>query len=312
MIQRLEKCLTLPSPVQELTRYSKRFSDIQLFIKRDDLIHPLICGNKWRKLKYNLHEFVRDDYESILSFGGAYSNHLVAIAAAGELLEVATIGIIRSYHKEVNNPTIELLRQKGMKVFFVHPDEYKQKERSLIIRSIIAQFDNAYVIEEGGTNLLAMKGVGEMMEEVIGDAKDFSHVVLALGTGGTLAGVAQALKGTGKQIVAISPFKGGIKELEGFKYIDEPSFKNIDIIPCFPQSRFGAYDVSIVDYIRSFNDCDNILLDPVYTVKVLMTTEHLINQGYFPLGSQILLIHTGGLQGIAGYEYQNNCQILSE
>ena len=309
MLRLVEQELRLPTPTDCLsTSFTCKF-DCDLFIKRDDLIHPLICGNKWRKLKYNLAKASDQKNKIIVTFGGMYSNHLVAVAVAGFLIGIPTLAIIRSYKKDVNNPTIKILRDYNMKLEFVDPYVYKTKENHPKIQSILRIYPNHYLIPEGGSNTLAFRGVSEMMEEISNDNLDYSHILVGIGTGGTLAGIAKFLSDSAIKIIGVSPFKGPVNNIVGLHSLTKSEWRNVVIINSVPETRFGSFDNRIVSYIKKFYSETDILLDPIYTAKVMMTVESLLEKNYFAPGSRILIIHTGGIQGIKGYEYQYNCDL---
>jgi len=174
-----------------------------------------------------------------------------------------------------------------------------------VVSHLLDQYKQAYLIPEGGTNDLAIKGVRELWGEL--DVEHYTHVVIGLGTAGTLAGVVKGVP-YDVEVIAISPFKDEVTELEGFEFIKDK--RNYKVIPAVLKTNFGAYDNGIVTYINQFYYRTKILLDPIYTAKVMMTLESMIADDYFPKGSKILFIHTGGLQGILGYNYlhQNKMQ----
>ncbi len=313
MLKKIEQHLLLPSPIQDISQYFAEPIGIEIHIKRDELIHPHVCGNKWRKLKYNLLEALNQGSNGLISYGGMYSNHLVAIAAAGSLLGIKTVGIVRSYKEDDENPTIQLLKGYRMKLIYVAPPEYKLKEESPIIQSIIETHSDCFLIPEGGTNELALKGVEEMIAEVRLQCElstpttfRFSHIITGLGTGGTCLGVLRAVLSSSSdtKVIAVSPFKGDTYDMSGISFITDKEKENLEIIPSAIKTRFGAYHKEIHDYILSFKKDTDIALDPIYTAKVMMTAEQLVKEDYFPKGSKVLVIHTGGLQGISGYEYQ--------
>lgn len=302
MLDKIEQHLLLPTPVSQIRPPLCKPRDISVFIKRDELIHPDLCGNKWRKLKYNFDDAFRKNSPGIITYGGMYSNHLVAVAAAGHLAGLATCGIVRSYKVDTDNPTIQKLLGCGMQLEYVNPADYKEKEKNDVISEIISRYKDYYLIPEGGTNELALRGVGEVIKEI--DYYNFSHIVVGLGTGGTLAGVLQATRDYKTKVVAVSSFKGVVNDIEGFRFLNNEDQKRLDVVASSLDVRFGGHHIDIIDYIKSFKSAHNIELDPVYTVKVMMTLEDLVSKDYFPKGSNVLVLHTGGLQGVAGYNYQ--------
>ncbi len=310
MLEKIEQHLNLPTPVSNITHPLYDQKRVSCFIKRDDLIHPKLCGNKWRKLKYNFEHALSESYKGVITFGGMYSNHLVAVAAAGFYADILTCGIVRSYKEDSNNPTIQTLLQFGMKLEYVHPDHYKNKEQSGVIKRIMGRYKDYYVIPEGGTNELGIKGVSELIEEI--DDFDFTHVVLGLGTGGTMAGVLKGTEIYKTKVIVISPFKGAVDNLKGFQYLIDEHKERLEIVPSSLDARFGGYHRDIIAYIKEFEATQKMSLDPVYTVKMMMTMDDLVSKDYFPKGSKVLVLHTGGLQGIDGYNYQYRKKLSDE
>ena len=292
---------TLPSPITVLKDPLFESFDLQFLIKRDDLIHPLVAGNKWRKLKYNAVRILERGAKSITSMGGPYSNHLVAVAVVGNLMNRKTTGFIRSYQTHLTNPTIELLSSLKMDIEYLRPDEYDELMKKMTNQSSNDFAKDAYFIPQGGTNKWALDGVGEIVNE-LGEQDVFpQYIVTALGTAGTYAGLKHITKAN-TTVLGISPFKGQTNKLEGFKYLQ--SINTESIIPCGDHLRFGAVKEEIARYINSFFEAFGVLLDPVYTARAMRKTMELIKNGYFKKGSTVVFLHSGGLQGIMGYNQQ--------
>ncbi len=296
-LENLHARLHIPTPIEKINWPELEDYKVAIHIKRDDLIHSLISGNKWRKLKYNIEAVIQNDYKYIVTFGGVFSNHLVAVAVAGHYLKIPTVGILRAYIIDEANPTIRILRNYGMTLHTVNPSEYKLKESSIVIQNILDKYINHFLIPEGGTNKCAIRGVQELWNEV---NDEYSHVVVGLGTAGTLAGlVNSAPKKT--EIIAISSFKGSVDELEGLNQVQ--CNRNYKIVPSQIKGGFGSYNKEIEEFGSVFYNRTGIHLDPIYTIKVMSTLLSLIKGAYFPKGANILFVHTGGLQGILGYNY---------
>lgn len=302
MLEKIEQQLTLPTPISPIINFLYNQKEVSCFLKRDELIHPHLCGNKWRKLKYNFKHALSKDYAGVITFGGMYSNHLLAVAAAGFYSGLPTCGLVRSYKEDLDNPTIQLLKHLQMKLEYVHPDAYKNKEGDDSVMHTINLYKNYYIIPEGGTNELAIRGVSELIEEI--KEFDYTHMVLGLGTGGTMAGILKGTRPYRTKVIAVSPFKGLVDDLEGFQYLNDEDRSRLEILPSSLNIRFGGYHSDLISYISSFEKTHKVSLDPVYTVKVMMTLDDLISKDYFPKGSKLLVLHTGGLQGIKGYHYQ--------
>ena len=198
---------SVPTPLQRLSNPMIERAGVQLYIKRDDLIHPAVSGNKWRKLKYNLLEAQARGEKAVLTFGGAYSNHLYATAAAGNALGLKTIGIVRGLEWEGKiNATLEFCQTQGMELHFVTRDEYRLRNAADYLKQALNRFQNPYLIPEGGTTHHELKGVAEMVHEVNDQLKAMpDFFATAAGTGGTAAGILSA----GANALAFSALKGG-------------------------------------------------------------------------------------------------------
>lgn len=287
--------LNIPSTLQQIELPLLRDKEIGLYIKRDDQIHSEISGNKWRKLKYNIAEAKKQGKTSILTFGGAFSNHIAATAKAGHMFGLDTIGIIRGEEPKELNSTLKLAMKNGMRLKFVSRKEYSKKDDYNSVSELVSH-ENTFVVPEGGANILGAKGCEDIINEI---ESDFDVVCCACGTGTTLAGIVNTIHPTQKAI-GVSVLKGedtltnGVKELVGDKENWEISF----------DYHFGGYakhDPKLVDFILDFKKETGIQLDPIYTGKMMFGLLDLIKQGEFQRGSKVIAVHTGGLQGISGY-----------
>ena len=289
----LEQRLLLPSPVQTLRFVGSEERGQEIFVKREDLIHGLIGGNKWRKLKYNLSQFQEGDYDGIASLGGPYSNHLIALAFACKVLKIRCVGFVRSNQIDGLNPTIQTCRKLGMAVLPIHPNEYADRhdENEMDIVSRQSWIKHPYFIPEGGSNELSLKGCREMLEEL---AIDPDFIVLPIGTGATMAAIT---KGSACKVVGISPFKKDKVVIPFEKDIRPPH----EILYDFALNGFGRYHEKLIDVIHFFWKEYGIPLDPIYNAKGMMALQHMIANNFFPEGVKILYINTGGLQGIQGF-----------
>ncbi len=270
--------------------------NIVLGLKREDLIHPLISGNKFRKLKYNVLEAIRLGHDSILTFGGAFSNHILATAAAGKNNNLKTIGIIRGEeigNKWIDNPTLKLASENGMQFKFVSRESYRNKENSDFLESLKEEFGTFYLVPEGGTNSLAIKGC----EEILVDSdSDFEIISVCVGTGGTMAGLINAANNN-QRILGFPVLKGDFFQ-DKLKKLTKKN--NWTINSEYHFGGYGKIDENLVRFINEFKEQTNIPLDPVYTGKMMYGLLDMIENDNFVPGTRILAIHTGGLQGIAG------------
>ena len=241
MLSHLYKQLNLPSPVTEIHPTWLKNSSCRILVKRDDLIHPLICGNKWRKLKYNLIQAVREDCHYLISFGGAYSNHLVALAEAGRCLGIPTVGIVKSYQKEIVNPSIELMKHAGMHLHFLPPAEFRKVlSSSDTSKNILEDYPDHFVIPQGGTNELSLLGINELLDELADQNVHCDQIICALGTGGTVAGLLRS-KQLNSNVIGISPFHSDQIEYDGLKLCTTSELRKLTILQSVVTTKFGGY-----------------------------------------------------------------------
>ena len=269
-------------------------NNISVFIKREDLLHPQISGNKFRKLKYNLHQARQMGYNTLLTFGGAYSNHIAAVAAAGDEFGFNTIGIIRGEElvdKINDNPTLRLAQQQGMQLVFVSRADYRGKTQTDFIQKLNDQLGEFYLVPEGGTNQLAVQGCMEILTAQ--DKQQFDYVCCAVGTGGTIAGIIES--STEQQTVLGFPaLKGDFLQAE----IQQWTYKtNWRLVRDYHGGGYAKTTPALLQFVQYFKVQTGIEIEPVYTGKMLFGLFDLIHKHYFPANSQILVIHTGGLQG---------------
>ena len=282
------------SPVQFLPDPFPKPVPIRLYLKRDDLLHPLVSGNKWRKLKYNLLAAQAQGYAALLTFGGAYSNHLYATAAAGRVFGFRTVGVVRGDElaDAPLNATLAFCQAQGMRLHFVSRVDYQNKEDPAFLAHLTDQFGPCYVIPEGGTNEPAIRGTAEIMPEIVeqlGRAPDY--VCCSVGTGGTVMGLAQT-----------APSETTVL---GFLSLKIPEFHLPEPVNCQIETayHFGGYartTPELLDFIRSFEHKTAVLVEQVYTGKMLYGIYELARQGRFPAGATVVAVHTGGLQGRSG------------
>ena len=288
------------TPVLKIDDPMIKDSGIKLFIKREDLNHPELSGNKWHKLKYNLIEAKEKGFETLLTFGGAYSNHIYATAAAGKLFGFKTIGIIRGEEHLPLNSTLSFASSKGMKIHYVNRKTYREKNSTEFIKQLKQKFGNFYLVPEGGTNKLAVKGASEIISNI---DIDFDYVCCACGTGGTMAGLVTALNGR-KKALGFSVLKGGsflLNDVEKLIYesVGE-KYNNWDINLDFHFGGYAKINSELIEFIKRFQNITSIPIEPIYTGKLLFGVYNLILNKYFSNGINILVIHTGGLQGLMG------------
>ncbi|WP_298394607.1 1-aminocyclopropane-1-carboxylate deaminase/D-cysteine desulfhydrase [Flavobacterium sp.] len=275
---------------------------VKLFIKREDLIHPFVSGNKFRKLKYNLLEAKKLNKTSLVTFGGAYSNHIAAVAFAGKQNGFKTVGIIRGEELESKiseNPTLQFCQDNGMKFVFVSREQYRLKETERFLDNLKKEFENSYIIPEGGTNDLAIKGCEEILNQ---DDDFYNFVCCSIGTGGTISGlINNSFKN--QKILGFPALKGDFIKKDICKFAKN---ENWELISDYHFGGYGKVTAELIDFINDFYQKNAIPLDPIYTGKMVFGVIDLIYKNYFPENSKILLIHTGGLQGIQGMNIKLN------
>ena len=270
--------------------------NIELFIKREDLLHKYISGNKFRKLKYNFEYVKNNRFKEVITFGGAYSNHISATAYAGKLQNIQTFGIIRGEELENQttlNYTLNFAKDCGMKLIFVSREDYKKKDASNKVRQLINTLQRPYIIPEGGTNNLAIKGC----EEILGnDTIPFDYICTSVGTGGTISGLINASE-SHQEILGFSALKGDFLSEDISKFVSKTNWKlNTD----YHFGGYGKISEELIHFMNDFKKTYDIPLDPIYTGKMMFGIIDLIKKGYFKENAKILAIHTGGLQGIEG------------
>lgn len=282
--------------------------NIQLHILREDLIHPTISGNKWRKLFYNLQEAKSDGKNQLLTFGGAYSNHIAATAAAGKEFGFKTVGIIRGEEHLPLNPTLQLAVDNGMELKYISRNLYKEeKYNASFLQEMKAEFGDFYLVPEGGSNVFAVKGCTEIINNI---DIDYDVICCACGTGGTIAGVIAAADAT-KEIIGFPALKGGaflqndIQQLLADyqqQFVVEINNRNWRLITDYHFGGYAKITSELTDFVNDFYQQQNIPLDLIYTGKMLFGILHLAKTTAFFNGKKIVAIHTGGLQGNRGFD----------
>ena len=271
-------------------------NNISVTIKRDDLNHSFISGNKLRKLKYNLLQAKAENKETLLTFGGAFSNHIAAVAYAGKEQSFKTIGVIRGdelFDKIEENPTLKFAQENGMQFEFVSREDYRLKSEISFIEKLKQKFGDFYLVPEGGTNELAVKGCEEILTE---EDAVFNYICCAVGTGGTISGLINSAM-LNQQVLGFPALKGDFltDEIRIFAKKD-----NWNLISDYHFGGYGKINLELIEFINAFFEENKVPLDPIYTGKMVLGVIDLIQKNYFPENAKILLIHTGGLQGIKG------------
>lgn len=288
------KMLQIPEHKIPIIEIKTNF-DVRIFVKREDLIHPKISGNKYWKLFFNVNRYLESKPENplLITFGGAFSNHIASVSAFGKEFRIPTIGIIRGNELQNNwqeNPTLSEAAKNGMQFHFVLRDDYQNKEK--LSEDFFNQYPNSLIIPEGGSNESAVEGIQYMLGK---DTKDFDYLCTAVGTGGTIAGISRFAEDHQK-VLGIKVVRDDSLESTIFKWSGKSNFELINS----EENRYGKISDENVRFINWFFEEYHISLDPIYTGKMMQAIFELAEKEFFPKGAKILAFHTGGLQGIKG------------
>ncbi len=269
---------------------------LEVYIKRLDLLNLPVSGNKFYKLKYNLEKAKSTGSKTILTFGGAFSNHILATALAGKENQLKTIGIIRGEelaNRWQQNPTLAKASEAGMEFNFISRRQYRSKYDKDFLDNLKKRYGTFYLVPEGGTNSLAVRGCEEILLEA---DKDFDTVICPVGTGGTLAGIANSAA-AGQTVLGFACLKGDFLKEDICKFT---SVKNWELSGDYHFGGYAKVSRELIDFINGFRKSNRIELDPIYTGKMIYGFIDLAKKGHFARGTSILVVHTGGLQGIEG------------
>lgn len=281
--------------IAQSVAYQKLHLDaaVSVTVKRLDQIHPQISGNKFFKLKYNFLEAQEQGLNKVLTFGGAYSNHIAATAYAAHLFGFKSVGIIRGKELAAKplNSTLATAQQFGMQLHFVSREQYRLKDQPEYLAALNQQFPEHFIIPEGGTNPLAIQGCKEILNTE--DLQNYDVICCAVGTGGTISGIIEA-SAEQQSILGFSALKGDFLQHDVKKWTTKKNWKITDAYCC---GGYAKTTPELLQSMQSFEAQHNIPLEQVYTAKMMIGLFDLIEQNYFPSGSRILVIHSGGLQG---------------
>lgn len=286
------------SPLQEIPLPGGR---IRLWVKRDDLLHPHISGNKMRKLKYNLAEMRRRGKNTLLTYGGAFSNHIAATAAAGHEGDFRTVGIIRGERPPGGNATLNFAESCGMHLHFVSRAAYRQKDSPEFGEELRARFGDFYLLPEGGSNLFALPGCAEIITETETEIRP-DYYCVPVGTGGTAAGMLTGM--TGGKLLAFSALKGDFLAGEIDRLLRRSGNDiraEYRVLTEYHHGGYAKFTSELIDFINDFKYSYGIPLDPLYTGKMFYGIFDLLRRDFFAAGSTVVAVHTGGLQGIKGF-----------
>lgn len=299
------------TPLEQVEHPLFRRHGVELYIKREDLIHPQISGNKWYKLKHNLRYAREQGFTRLVSFGGAFSNHLHALAYSGQQYGFETIGFIRGEPIEPLNPTLADVQQWGMHLEFLSRSDYRRRSEPEFVSQLVQAWQPCFVIPEGGANQWALAGCSDIVEGISSQLADYDYLCVPCGTGATLAGIVAALDKS-VQVLGFSALKGAHSlggEIASMvaSFVGNRSAGDIaqwTLVDEFHGGGFAKISVELIAFIAQWQQQAGIALEPVYTGKMLMGLCELVKRGYFPAGAKIVAVHTGGMQGIRGLQPQ--------
>lgn len=276
--------------------------NLEVSMARADQIHPLASGNKYYKLKPSL-EYAKDNnIKCLLSFGGAFSNHIHALALTAQKAGFDTIGIIRGEAQYADNPTLRAARNAGMKLVFVSREEYRQRANQAYIENLQNEYPSCLIIPEGGSNNLAIKGCINLAKDIntSNNNADFDVLAVASGTGATAAGLICGAKGT-QSVQVYSALKDASLENRIKRFI-KPCANQTYQIHQADYGGFAKISQPLLEFVWDWYEDTGILLDPIYTSKLIMRLIEQVKVGFFSPGTRICVLHSGGLQGWLGME----------
>jgi 1-aminocyclopropane-1-carboxylate deaminase/D-cysteine desulfhydrase-like pyridoxal-dependent ACC family enzyme len=279
-------------------------------VLRLDAMMGEVSGNKFFKLKYNLQEAIAQGHTQVLTFGGAYSNHIYATASAAKELGLASIGVVRGEQIDPENPSLQHAQARGMRLHGISREAYREKTSPTFIASLEKQFGRFFLIPEGGTNALSIQGTAEILTK---SHADYTHICTPVGTGGTFAGLASSLQPMQK-LLGFSALKGeGIREeleqlLQGQQIFPKGAHQ---VLTQYHHGGYAKWSSELIDFIHWFWKEFGIPLDPIYTGKMAFGCWDLLKTGQLPPGTRLLMVHTGGLQGNRGFTQRTGIALPS-
>ena len=297
------------SPVSQLENEEWQKKGVNVFLKRDYLLyvptHPEIAGNKWRKMWGTFAQYDRNSKWPLITQGGIHSNHLVALAAAGHLLGVKTIGIVRGENNLAISPTLQKAAAYGMELHYISRNDYKSLDPFHLPPFLQEKYDHFHFIPEGGSNEASSLGMEQLMNEIsnsfhqINTQSDKIVIALPVGTGGTIKGLFL----NNKHKIPLL----GIYVLKGFS---ENNMENGMVLNChFHLGGYAKYHQGLIEFIPHFYQQYHIILDPIYSGKMMYALNEMIKADYFRPGTTLVAIHTGGLQGIEAFNQRYHTQL---
>jgi len=298
--------MTILSELQPLHHPLFTQHNVRVQIKRDDLIHPIISGNKWRKLKYNLaHVKNHGNLVGIISFGGSYSNHIHALAFACYQQKTPCVGVIRGEKRNATNFTLTWARYWGMKLHFVDRKTYRRRHDADYLARLQQEYPDYFIIPEGGSNELAIPGVADVITE-LKQQTDFDTLITPVGSGGTFAGLISGDSITSAKqhkLLGVAVLKGAdylVNEVKSLLPSQAKNHKNWQLLTHFHRGGYAKFSPEDAMRVIAFNQTTGVEFEPVYSGKMVLALLDLLEQGYFSTDERIVLLHTGGMQGLGG------------
>lgn len=299
----------LLSPLQLIAEHPGTQAGITLFVKRDDLLHPDIQGNKWRKLAPVLAAVKRHFPGGIVTFGGPFSNHLQAVAAAGRVYGIPTTGWVRGLHADLDNPTLRAAQNDGMTLRRIAKSEYEALKKDL--ESVQRAFPGCFVLPEGGATPQAVAQCADISREIIAQLAPSTDRALFIcvpaGTGSTAVGIVRGLEPQQGKVLVFPVVNRGfevgtlLQLLDASPETGEEMAARFRLVRDYEFGGFARFDAGLLDFVQTFHHQTGVLLDPVYTAKMMYGVFDLLRKAEFPEGSTVVAVHTGGLQGWEGY-----------
>lgn len=303
----MDTSLQIPSPLEKIEFSDFKAADVDVYLKRDDLIHPFISGNKWRKLKYNIENFKAAKLKGFVTFGGAYSNHLAAASYAASQHNLHMVAFVRGLDAETSNPTLDFVKHCGTKIIALSRSEYRNKHTPTFRATLQQDFPRYGYLPEGGANVDGVRGCAEIMQEI---NQPFDVIAAPLGSATTFAGLLMS-NFPAQRYLGFPAVKGGIYLEEDVNNFIKEAI-NAHLLPSnftppawhletgFHFGGFGKVQPELIDFMNRFYNKTGVPLDPIYTAKMMFGLVNLIKRGAITPGTRLLAIHTGGLQGISG------------
>ena len=283
-----------PTPLVEIVESEHRAMGVKLLLKRDDLIHPSIPGNKWRKLVPSFREAAAGHHDTVLTFGGAFSNHIYAVANAAELAGLRSIGLIRGEEHLPLNPVLEQAQRVGMELHYIDRDTYRRKDTPAFLATLPERFGAPFVIPEGGSSPAGVRGVADVVGEI---DRPFDVICCPCGTGGTLAGLASALPPHARA-VGVAVLKGAgflTRDVSGLLTAVGSASSRWEVLLDYHFGGFARATPELLAFIDDFEEKHGVGLDPIYTGKMMYALYDCIERRRFEPGTRIVALHTGGV-----------------